>query len=127
MTAWHWVNASVVYAIHDRQLAEHGGLSGIRDKNAIETALAKPQQLYSYGSPDVADLVASYAYRLARHHGFMDGNKRTTWVVARLFLAINGYKLGFTPIEAIRIVEALAAGSVEESQLAQWFRERLIR
>ncbi|MCL2310834.1 MAG: type II toxin-antitoxin system death-on-curing family toxin [Proteobacteria bacterium] len=127
MNGWRWVDIAVVYAIHDRQLAEHGGLDGIRDLNGVEAALAKPRQLYSYGSPDVADLAAAYAYGLARNHGFMDGNKRTAWIIARLFLADNGFKLKFAPVEAVRITEALAAGAVEEVQLAQWFRERLIR
>ncbi|MCL2297286.1 MAG: type II toxin-antitoxin system death-on-curing family toxin [Proteobacteria bacterium] len=125
MNAWHWISASVVYAIHDRQLAEHGGLNGIRDKHAIEAALVRPQQLHSDGNPDAADLAASYAYGLARNHGFMDGNKRTAWVAARLFLALNGYQLDFGSVEAIRTVEALAAGSIEEEQLAHWFRERI--
>ncbi|MDR0770327.1 MAG: type II toxin-antitoxin system death-on-curing family toxin [Burkholderiales bacterium] len=124
MSAWRWVGAAVVYAVHDRQLAEHGGRSGIRDRNAVEAALARPQQLVSYGEPDIADLAAAYAYGLARNHGFMDGNKRTAWVVARLFLADNGYQLHFDPVEAVRITEALAAGTIEERQLAQWFRER---
>jgi death-on-curing protein len=124
VSAWRWVGAAVVYAVHDRQLAEHGGRSGIRDRNAVEAALARPQQLVSYGEPDIADLAAAYAYGLARNHGFMDGNKRTAWVVARLFLADNGYQLHFDPVEAVRITEALAAGTIEERQLAQWFRER---
>ena len=99
MTAWRWVGLAAVHAIHDRQLAEHGGLPGVRDLGAIESALARPQNLAAYGEPDAADLAAAYAYGLARNHGFADGNKRTAWVAARVFLADNGYGLRFEPIE----------------------------
>jgi len=125
VSTWRWVAPAVLYAIHDRQLAEHGGQEGIRDLNAIESALARPQHLLAYGNPDAAALAAAYAFGLSRNHGFVDGNKRVAWVVARLFLADNGFKLSFKAIEAVRLMEALAAGLVEESQLAQWFRERL--
>jgi death on curing protein len=101
VTAWRWVGLAAVHAIHDRQLAEHGGLPGVRDFGAIESALARPQNLAAYGEPDAADLAAAYAYGLARNHGFADGNKRTAWVVARVFLADNGYRLWFEPTEAV--------------------------
>jgi death on curing protein len=125
MTAWRWVGADVVYAVHDRQIAEHGGLDGLRDPGAVESALARPQNLAVYGEPDAADLAAAYAYGLARSHGFADGNKRTAWVIARLFLADNGYRMRFDPAEAVRTTEKLAAGTLEESQLAEWFRHHL--
>lgn len=126
MTAWRWVSAQVVQAIHDRQLAEHGGLDGVRDDGAVLSALARPENLFAYGEADAADLAAAYAYGLARNHGFSDGNKRTAWVVARLFLADNGYSLRFDPADAVRIIEAVASGTVPEAVLAAWFRERLI-
>ena len=126
MTAWRWVSAQVVQAIHDRQLAEHGGLAGIRDDGAVQSALARPENLASYGRPDAADLAAAYAWGIARNHGFADGNKRTAWVVARLFLADNGHTLRFEPVEAVRTVEAVASGALSESGLATWFRERLV-
>jgi death-on-curing protein len=122
---WRWIDASVVYAIHDRQIAEHGGPDGLRDRNAIESALARPQNLDAYEKADAASLAAAYAFGLARNHGFLDGNKRTAWIVARLFLADNGYRLEFAPADAVRIVEALAAGTIGEGELAGWFRERL--
>ena len=125
MSTWRWVAPAVLYAIHDRQLAEHGGQEGIRDINAIESALARPQHLLAYGNPDAAALAAAYAFGLSRNHGFVDGNKRVAWVVARLFLADNGFKLHFEAMEAVRLMEALAAGNFQESPLAQWFRERL--
>src|SRR5262245_50399294 len=125
MTAWRWVTPEVVNAIHDRQLAEHGGPEGVRDRSSLESALARAQNLAAYGGmPDAAALAAAYAYGLIRDHGFVDGNKRTAWVVARLFLVDNGYALRFERSDAVKIVQAVAAGSLGEAQLAAWFRAR---
>jgi death-on-curing protein len=126
MTEWRWVGSDVVLAVHDRQLAEHGGRDGVRDAGAIESALARPQNLVAYGNPDAADLAASYAFGLAKNHGFADGNKRTAWVVARLFLADNGCRLRFDKSEAVKIVEAVAGGACSEQDLAAWFRVHLV-
>ncbi len=125
MTDWRWVSPEVIFAVHDRQLAEHGGGEGIRDLGLVESALARPQNLAAYGKPDAADLAAAYAYGLAKNHGFVDGNKRTAWIAARLFLADNGYGLSFDKVDAIKTVEALAAGNISEDELAVWFRKRL--
>lgn len=125
MKRWRWVRLDVAYAVHDRQLAEHGGLSGVRDAGALESALARPKHLATYRKTDAAELAACYAFSLARNHPFADGNKRTAWVLARLFLADNGYRITFNPIDAVRLVEGLASGSVTESNAAQWFRTRL--
>jgi death-on-curing protein len=125
VSEWEWVAPDTVFAVHDRQLAEHGGLDGIRDRGAVESALGRPQNLAAYGDPDAADLAAAYAFGLARNHGFSDGNKRTAWVIARLFLALNGFKLAFDPVDAVRTVEAVAAGTLDEAALAAWFRDRL--
>ena len=125
MTQWRWIGADVVHAVHDRQLAEYGGLDGLRDPGAVDSALARPRNLAAYGEPDAADLAAAYAFGLARNHGFADGNKRTAWVIARLFLADNGYRLRFGPADAVRIVETLAEGALDERQMAAWLRERL--
>ena len=122
---WCWVALPVILAIHDRQIAEHGGASGIRDSGVIESALARPMNLAAYGNPDAAELAAAYAFGLARNHGFVDGNKRTAWVTARVFLADNGRNLEFDPFDAIRIVEGVAGGGTSESELADWFRPRL--
>lgn len=127
MKRWRWIRLDVLYAVHDRLIAEHGGLDGVRDAEALESAMARPQQKAVYGKPDAADLAAAYAYALARTHGFADGNKRTAWAVARLFLAEQGYTLRPNPIEAIRQMEGLAANTVAEEQLAAWFREHLQR
>lgn len=123
--SWRWVDSRVVLAIHDRQLAEHGGADGIRDLGAIESALARPTNLIAYSSPDAAELAASYICGLARNHGFVDGNKRTAWVTARVFLADNGLALDFDPLDAVRVVEGVAAGRITESELALWLRSRL--
>lgn len=123
---WSWVGLNVVLAIHDRQLAEHGGADGIRDLGAIESALARPVNLAAYGTPDTAALTAAYIYGLAMNHGFVDGNKRVAWVTGRLFLADNGYRLAFDPLDAIQVVEGVASGRSGETDLAEWFRSRLI-
>lgn len=125
MTAWRWVGTDLVYAVHDRQIAEHGGLDGLRDRGAVEAALARPQNIAAYGDPDAAAFATAYANSLLRNRGFADGNKRTAWVTARLFLADNGYRLSFNPIEAVRMIETLAAGAIAEDQFAAWLRDRL--
>jgi death-on-curing protein len=125
MTGWRWVNLELVYAVHDRQISEHGGLDGLRDRGAVESALERPQNKFAFSKPDAADLAAAYAFGLSRGHGFLDGNKRIAWVIARLFLADNGYRLAFEPTDAVRVMEELAAGKLDEKQLAEWFRTRL--
>jgi death-on-curing protein len=120
-----WLDAVDAITIHDRQLAEHGGGSGVRDRGLLEAALARPVNRWGYGEDDPAMLAAAYAYGLARNHPFVDGNKRTAWVLARLFLALNGHQLQFAPQDAIRTVLALAAGELSEEQLADWFRSGL--
>jgi death on curing protein len=119
---WKWVGDDVVLAIHDAQLAEHGGLPGVRDLALVQSALARPQNLASYGEPDIAELAASYAYGIANNHGFFDGNKRTAFVVAYLFLLDHGYDLTASDTEAVRIMLAVASGDVAESELVTWFR-----
>ena len=125
MSDWRWVAADLVYAIHERQVDEHGGLDGVRDPNSVESALARPLNLAAYEEPDAAALAACYAFGPARNHGFSDGNKRTAWVAARLFLADNGLSLRFDPLDAIRTMLDVASGTISEEQLANWFRERL--
>jgi death-on-curing protein len=125
MTGWRWVAPEVVHAIHDRQPSEHGGGAGVRDQGMIESSLARPRNLAAYGEPDAAALAAAYAFGLVKNHGFVDGNKRTGWIAARLSLADNGRRLAFDKAEAVRLVESLAAGGVTEEALAAWFRARL--
>jgi len=124
--AWRRIERDVVFAIHERQLAEHGGAEGVRDPRVIESALARPKNLETYAKPDAADLAAGYAFGIAKNHGFVDGNKRAAWVTARLFLADNGRRIEFAPTDAVEIMVRVAAGLVEEGDLSSWFRERLV-
>lgn len=125
---WNWVLPSVVYAVHDRQLQVHGGLPGLRDKNAVESALERAPNLDAYGNPppDAAELAAAYIYGLASNHGFADGNKRIAWVTGRLFLKLNGINLSFTDLDAISLMTNVAAGTRTEGQVAFWIRERIV-
>lgn len=125
MTSWHWLRAELALAIHDEQLAEHGGGVGLRDEGALLSALARPQNLAANGEPDAAALAAAYAFGVARNHPFVDGNKRTAWVLARLFLALNGIALRFDDGAAVMTMLALAAGELSEDELADWLRERI--
>ena len=118
-----WIDAAVALAIHDRQLAEHGGAVGVRDAGALESALARPVNQWAYGEDDRCALAAAYGFGIARNHPFADGNKRTSWVLARLFLRLNGVALRYSPDDAIRTVIALAAGELAEPDLTQWFRD----
>lgn len=121
-----WLDAKDALAIHDRQLAEHGGGTGVRDLGMLESALGRPVNQWHYGEDDPAVLAAAYAFGIARNHPFIDGNKRTAWVVARLYLAINGHTLAFESADAIETVLALAAGDLPEDELADWFRTRIV-
>ncbi len=125
MSDWIWVIAEVVSALHDRQLAEHGGPNGLRNPGGLESALARAPNLAAYGDPDAADLAAAYANGIARNHPFVDGNKRTAWVVARLFIADNGHTLVYDDGEAIQAMLDLAAGEMSEDEFAAWLRERI--
>lgn len=123
---WTWVLESVALAIHEAQLAEHGGISGVRDAGLLSSAMARPQNLAAYGDrPDVADLAAAYAFGLARNHPFLDGNKRTAFVVMELFLNLNGWILKADEAECISTMLALAAGDLPEKNLATWLRSQL--
>lgn len=119
-----WIETALALAIHDRQLAEHGGPVGVRDAAALESALARARNQWAYGETDLCALAAAYAYGVARNHPFVDGNKRTAWVLARLFLALNAVRLNFDAQAAVRMVLALASGALDEADVAQWFRTR---
>ncbi|MEC7741595.1 MAG: type II toxin-antitoxin system death-on-curing family toxin [Pseudomonadota bacterium] len=120
-----WLSLDIALAVHDRQLAEHGGPTGVRDQGMLESALARPLNQWTCGEDDLCALAAAYAYGIARNRLFADGNKRTAWVFARLFLMLNGQALSFTPRMAIDVVLALAAGELGEDELADWFRQHL--
>jgi len=120
-----WLDARDALAIHDRQIAEHGGISGVRDPNLLDSALSRPRNQWAYGVDEPAALASAYAYGVARNHPFADGNKRTAWVLARLFLALNGHKLAFDASLATQTVIALAADELSEDELTDWFRLHL--
>src|SRR5215813_13640785 len=113
-----WVRLDTARAIHDEQLAEHGGLSGVRDIGLLESALARPQQLEAYGKPppDIAELAAAYAFGIARNHPFMDGNKRVSFVVTRVFLILNGYDITADDLSGLKVWLSLADGSTSEAE-----------
>jgi death-on-curing protein len=118
----------VLDAAHLDQLREHGGLPGIRDDKALEAALARPQQKHRYEpDSDLATLAAAYAFGLAKAHPFNDGNKRTAFLAAMTFLGLNGKDLDATEAEVVQVMTALAAGSLTETAMATWMRERLAR
>jgi death-on-curing protein len=122
-----WIDTQLVLAIHDRQLAEHGGIGGVRDPALLESALSRPLQRHAYGDPppDLADLAASLAYGLARNHPFLDGNKRTAAVVCETFIELNGSTLVATDLELFPVYLDLAAGKLTEDDFAAWLRPRL--
>ena len=120
-----WVEKAVVLAIHDEQLAEHGGPAGLRDEARLESALARPQHLLAYGEPDIADLAAAFAFGIAQGHAFVDGNKRTSLVVTELFLALNGCELEADDAACVAVWTEIAAGTMSEPQLASWLREQM--
>jgi death on curing protein len=125
MTTWIWVLETTALAIHSEQLRAHGGGDGVRDAGLLQSALARPENLVAYGEPDAAALAASYAFGIARNHPFIDGNKRTAYVVSELFLALNGYKLTSSDADATLTFMALAAGELSEEQLADWLRNHI--
>ena len=119
-----WIKVELALAIHDRQLAEHGGPIGVRDASALESALARPRNQWAYGEADLCALAAAYAFGVARNHPFTDGNKRTAWVLARLFLALNDVRISFEPEAAIEMVLLLASGKLTEDEVAAWLTAR---
>jgi death on curing protein len=120
-----FLSIDVAMAVHDRQLAEHGGLAGVKDAGLLDSALTRPVNKHGYGEDDPCALAAAYAFGIARNHPFADGNKRTAWVMARLFLRLNKVEIVFDKADAIRTMLALAAGEMEEATLADWFRSHI--
>jgi death on curing protein len=128
MTEPRWLLRAVVEVLHDEQLAQHGGLAGIRDEGALESALGRPRNRWAYvEGVDLADLGAAYAYGIATSHPFNDGNKRTAFVAMMVFLERNEWALRVTDEEVVTTFLALAAGDLDESSLAVWIRGRLRR
>ncbi|MDX5365139.1 MAG: type II toxin-antitoxin system death-on-curing family toxin [Alphaproteobacteria bacterium] len=117
-----WLLRAAVLAFHLRQLAEHGGGEGIRDQGLLDSALNRPLNKFAYEEPDLFDLAAAYAYGIATNHPFVDGNKRTAYVAALTFLRINGYRVEAPAPEKYETFIHLAAGELNEEELAAWFR-----
>ena len=119
-----WIDLELAEAIHQRQIAEHGGGSGIRDKGMLESARARPRQLQAYGDVevDIPALAAAYAFGIARNHAFVDGNKCTAAVVCELFMVLNGYLLLADDPTMYPVFLDLAAGELSEEALADWLR-----
>jgi death-on-curing protein len=119
-----WITPAITLALHERQLAEHGGQAGLRDEGLMLSALARPQQLFSYGDPppDLCGMAAAYAYGIAKNHPFLDGNKRTAFVVYRLFLKWNGIEMTADRASRYTTMLALAAGELSEEDFAAWLR-----
>lgn len=128
MSEWVWLNRAVIIAIHEVQLAEHGGGTGVRDPGLLDSALGKPQQLNNYGEPppDAAALAASYGYGISRNHPFIDGNKRMGYVSAELFLRLNGWRLTADDASCVVTMLAVAAGDITEEAFAAWLRAHAV-
>jgi death-on-curing protein len=117
-----WVSEQTILAIHDEQIAEHGGMPGVREMSLVQSSIHRPRNIASFGSPDIADLAAAYAYGICNNHGFLDGNKRTAFVAAYVFLLDQGFDLSASDPEAVSTLLAVAAGEMSEIELAVWFR-----
>lgn len=117
---WRWLLDGVIHALHDEQLAEHGGSPGIRDQGLLSSSLARPQNQAAYGDPSVFELAAAYGFGIVRNHPFVDGNKRTGFLAAYVFLDLNGWDLVAPEDETVAIVLALAAGEIQEAGFAAW-------
>lgn len=125
MNNCRWVNRQVLLLLHDESLAEHGGAPGMRDEGLLDSALARPQNLAVYGSPDLSDLAASYVIGLAKNHPFVDGNKRAAFLAVGLFLMANGHRLVATQAEATLTMLEVAAGHLDEASFGQWIRDHV--
>jgi len=117
-----WLDRRRVDAIHDIQLAEHGGAAGLRDPGRLESALARPMQLAAYGAPDIPALAATYALAIARNHPYIDGNKRTAYVAMELFLSKNGFDFAASDAESATTILAMAAGDIDDATFIAWVR-----
>jgi len=122
---WMWIREEVLLTVHAEQLAEHGGLPGVRDANGLASATARAQQLAHYGAPDAADLAAAYGFGIARNHPFIDGNKRTAFVAVEVFLACNGFELIADDTDCVLTMLGVAAGDISEANFAIWLREHI--
>jgi death-on-curing protein len=127
VSGWRWIDKRALCLLHDESLAEHGGAPGLRDDGLLESALARPQHLETYGDPDLADLAAAYGVGLAKNHPFVDGNKRAAFLAVGVFLALNGHRLVATQAEATLTMLGVASDEIDEAHFAAWLRAHLAR
>lgn len=118
-----WVPIAVIKVIHDRQIARHGGASGLRDQALLEMGCARAMNVAAYSSADIFEVAAAYGFGIAKAHAFVDGNKRTAFVTAATFLRLNGYAFRPDQVEGVRMMEDLASDGVTEAQFANWLRQ----
>ena len=118
----YWLTLEECLALHDMMLSHYGGITGVRDEHLLESALAKPQQLFHYSKPAMADLAAAYAAGIVKNHPFLDGNKRTGFLLGAGFLERNGFEFYATEAEAVVCTLALAAGELSEAAYAEWLK-----
>jgi death-on-curing protein len=121
-----WISKRAVLAMHSEQLAEHGGSEGIRDETLLDSALAKPLNVFAYSNPDIFRMAASYAFGIARDHAFIDGNKRTALVVSITFLDRNGWDIDAAREDVYFTFLHLADGSLSEDELTEWFTKHAV-
>lgn len=126
MSTPHWLTREQVLAIHEAQVAEHGGKAGLRDETAFGSALARPQNLHLYGEADLGLLAAAYAFGMAKNHPFFDGNKRTAFLCGYVFLGLNGFDLTMPEVKAVDITVRLAAGQLTQEEYASEIRPHLV-
>jgi death-on-curing protein len=119
-----WISKKALLLLHEESLSEFGGARGLRDEGLLESALARPRNTHAYNpAATLAELAASYCYGIAKNHAFVDGNKRAAFLSVGLFLAINGYRLTASQVDAIETVLGIAAGTVSERELALWIAQ----
>ncbi len=127
MTSPTWIEASVVIAIHSRQLEQHGGRKGIRDEGLLESAIFRPKNQFNYSNPTIFELAPAYGYGLTNNHPFIDGNKRTSYIVMRTFLQLNGYNLQASAMDKYETWIRLANNQINEAELASWIEEKSVK
>lgn len=123
---WRWIPEAAVLAMHDEGLAAHGGSEGLRDEGLLSSALNRPRNHASYGNPSVFDLAAAYAFGIIRNHPFVDGNKRTGFLAAYVFLGLNGWDLIVSEPEVVAAVTTFACGEMEEAGFAAWLQSQSV-
>ncbi len=121
-----WLPNDLILAIHDEQLAEHGGAGGLRDLGLLDSALARPANRAGYAEPDIAELAALYALGIARNHPFIDGNKRTAYVALETFLALNGLRFPVSDADAVIKTLQMAAGDMDDAAFIAWVRANAV-